>query len=182
MSRIGNRILTLPPAVNIQVAPGNVVTVSGPKGELTAKFSPLITITVDANTNTIKTTRANEIKHTKQLHGTTNSLIANMIEGVSQGFSKSLEIVGVGYKANLNGNKLVLNLGYSHPVELEIPASISVEAPKPTQVVIKGIDKQLVGAFAANIRAYRKPEPYKGKGIKYSDEHIIRKEGKAAGK
>lgn len=182
MSRIGNRILTLPEAVNIKVAPGNVVTISGPKGALTSQFSPLITIIVDEAAKTIKTIRANEIKHTKQLHGTTNSLLANMIEGVSQGFSKSLEIIGVGYKANLNGNKLVLNLGYSHPVELEIPASISVEAPKPTQVIIKGIDKQLVGAFAANIRAYRKPEPYKGKGIKYSDEHIIRKEGKAAGK
>lgn len=182
MSRIGNRILTLPEMVKINIAPNNVVTVSGPKGELSAQFSPLITIKHNETTKSIQTLRANELKHTKQLHGTTNSLLANMIEGVAHGFSKSLDIVGVGYKANLNGNKLILNLGYSHPIELEIPSSIKVESPKPTQVIISGIDKQLVGAFAANIRAYRKPEPYKGKGIKYTNEHIIRKEGKAAGK
>lgn len=180
MSRIGNRILTIPQGVEINVAPDNTVSIKGPKGQLTQKFSPLIKISIEGSE--LKTVRANEIKHTKQLHGTTNSLLAGMITGVDQGFKKELQIVGVGYRANLQGNKLNLALGYSHPIEYLIPQGISVEVPKPTSVIIQGIDKQLVGQVAADIRAYRKPEPYKGKGVKYADEFIIRKEGKAAGK
>lgn len=180
MSRIGNRLLAIPAGVEINISDDNTVTVKGPKGTLTQKFAPVIKIEVkDGN---VITTRANEVKHTKQLHGTTNSLIQGMLTGVSDGFTKELTIIGVGYKANLVGNKLNLALGYSHPIEYLIPQGITVEVPKPTQVIITGIDKQLVGEVAANIRAYRKPEPYKGKGVKYSDEHIIRKEGKAAGK
>ncbi|ATZ16174.1 large subunit ribosomal protein L6 [Entomoplasma freundtii] len=182
MSRIGNRLLSIPEGVEVTLEPNNTVIVKGPKGELSQKFSPLITIEIDQESRTVKTLRANEIKHTKQLHGTTNSLIAGMLEGVSKGFEKNLQIVGVGYKANLNGKKLGLSLGFSHPVECEIPEGLTVEVPKPTNIIIRGINKQLVGEFAANIRAYRKPEPYKGKGIKYADEKIIRKEGKAAGK
>jgi large subunit ribosomal protein L6 len=180
MSRIGNRILTIPQGVEVNIIPDNTVTVKGPKGQLTQKFSPLITISL--KDTELTTTRANENKHTKQLHGTTNSLIQGMIIGVNSGFKKELQIIGVGYKAILAGNKLNLALGYSHPIEYLIPQGIVVEVPKPTSVLISGIDKQLVGEVAANIRAYRKPEPYKGKGIRYIDEFVIRKEGKAAGK
>ncbi|ATG97185.1 50S ribosomal protein L6 [Mesoplasma lactucae] len=180
MSRIGNRSLTLPAGVEISVAANNEVTVKGPKGTLIKEFSPLITI--DVKDGAVTTTRANEQKHTKQLHGTTNSIIKGMIEGVSNGFSKELQIVGVGYRAQLAGNKLNLSLGFSHPVAYDIPEGITIEVPKPTIVIVKGIDKQLVGQVAADIRSYRRPEPYKGKGVRYADEHIIRKEGKAAGK
>jgi len=180
MSRIGNRILTIPEGVTVEVAPTNEVTVKGPKGTLTQKFSPLITISVEGNT--LKTTRANEVKHTKQLHGTTNSLLAGMLTGTKDGFKKELVIVGVGYRAALAGNKINLSLGYSHPVEYMIPEGITVTIAKPTEIMIEGIDKQLVGQVAADIRAYRRPEPYKGKGVRYKDEVIIRKEGKAAGK
>ncbi|AXK51023.1 50S ribosomal protein L6 [Spiroplasma alleghenense] len=180
MSRIGNRVLSIPAGVEVRVEAGNNVTVKGSKGELKATFAPVIEIKVE--NNTVSTIRANEIKHTKQLHGTTNSLLQGMIEGVSQGFVKELQIVGVGYRAALAGNKINLSLGYSHPIEYEIPKGILVEIAKPTEIKISGIDKQLVGEVAANIRAYRRPEPYKGKGVKYKDEYIIRKEGKAAGK
>ncbi|AHI54144.1 50S ribosomal protein L6 [Spiroplasma sabaudiense Ar-1343] len=180
MSRIGNRVLTIPNGVEVKVEAGNKVSIKGSKGELQATFAPVIEIKVE--NNTVSTIRANEIKHTKQLHGTTNSLIQGMLEGVSQGFVKELQIVGVGYRAALAGNKINLSLGYSHPVEYIVPEGITVEIPKPTEIKISGIDKQLVGEVAANIRAYRRPEPYKGKGIKYKDEYIIRKEGKAAGK
>lgn len=180
MSRIGNRILAIPAGVEIKVEPGNVVTIKGSKGELKQTFSTLIEIKVEGSN--LSTLRKNEEKHTKQLHGTTNSLIQGMLTGVSEGFVKELEIVGVGYRAALAGDKINLSLGFSHPVEYPIPKGITVEIPKPTQVKISGIDKQLVGEVAANIRAYRRPEPYKGKGVKYKDEHIIRKEGKAAGK
>ncbi|QEH62313.1 50S ribosomal protein L6 [Spiroplasma chinense] len=179
MSRIGNRILTIPAGVEIKNN-SNVVTVKGPKGELTQKFSPLIDIIVEGSE--LKTTRKNEVKHTKQLHGTTNSLLQGMLTGVSEGFVKELEIVGVGYRAALAGNKINLSLGFSHPVEYIVPQGITVEIPKPTEIKISGIDKQLVGEVAANIRGYRRPEPYKGKGVKYKNEKIIRKEGKAAGK
>jgi large subunit ribosomal protein L6 len=180
MSRIGNRILTIPAGVEVKIEPGNVVTVKGSKGELKQTFSTLIDIKVDGTE--LSTVRQNEDKHTKQLHGTTNSLLEGMLTGVSAGFVRELEIVGVGYRAALAGNALNLSLGFSHPVAYQIPNGITVEVPKPTQIKISGIDKQLVGEVAANIRAYRRPEPYKGKGVKYKDEHIIRKEGKAAGK
>ncbi|MBY7703522.1 50S ribosomal protein L6 [Vibrio harveyi] len=180
MSRIGNRILAIPSGVEITVSADNTVTVKGSKGTLSKQFSPLISIEVADNQ--VATKRSNEQKHTKQLHGTTNSLLSGMITGVNEGFKKELVITGVGYKAAINGQKLNLSLGYSHPIEFMIPEGVTIQAPKPTELVITGIDKQLVGEVAANIRAYRKPEPYKGKGIKYKDEIIIRKEGKAAGK
>ncbi|WP_031542191.1 50S ribosomal protein L6 [Mesoplasma photuris] len=180
MSRIGNRILAIPAGVEITIAADNTVTVKGPKGTLTKKFADVIKISQEEGNLT--TVRANEVKHTKQLHGTTNSLLQGMLTGVSEGFKKELSIIGVGYKAAINGSVINLSLGFSHPVNYEIPEGITVEAPKPTELIITGIDKQLVGEVAANIRAYRKPEPYKGKGVRYKDEHIIRKEGKAAGK
>ncbi|AJM72132.1 50S ribosomal protein L6 [Mycoplasma yeatsii] len=180
MSRIGNRILAIPSGVEITVSADNTVTVKGSKGTLSKQFSPLISIEVADNQ--VATKRANEQKHTKQLHGTTNSLLSGMITGVNEGFKKELIITGVGYKAAVNGQKLNLSLGYSHPIEYIIPEGVTIQAVKPTELVITGIDKQLVGEVAANIRAYRKPEPYKGKGIKYKNEIIIRKEGKAAGK
>lgn len=180
MSRIGNRVLTIPAGVEVKLEPNNVVTIKGPKGELKQTFFSCVEIKVEGSE--LKTIRKNEIKHTKQLHGTTNSLLEGMLTGVSQGFVKELEIVGVGYRAALAGDKLNLSLGYSHPVEYHIPKNITVEVPKQTEIKISGIDKQLVGEVAANIRAFRKPEPYKGKGVKYKNEYILRKEGKAAGK
>ncbi|AGR41599.1 50S ribosomal protein L6 [Spiroplasma taiwanense] len=180
MSRIGNRVLTIPPGVEVKNEGNNVVIIKGPKGELKQTFSTLIEIKVDGTE--LKTLRINEQKHTKQLHGTTNSLLEGMLVGVHTGFVKELEIVGVGYRAALAGDKINLSLGFSHPVEYLIPKGITVEIPKPTEIKISGIDKQLVGEVAANIRAYRRPEPYKGKGVKYKNEKIIRKEGKAAGK
>ncbi|WP_434343810.1 50S ribosomal protein L6 [Mycoplasma sp. 06067-C1-B144P-99-0482-3] len=180
MSRIGNRLLQIPNGVEVKIAENNLVTITGSKGTLSKQFSPLIKIEVEENK--LITKRLNEQKHTKQLHGTTNSLLQGMLTGVSEGFKKELQITGVGYKAAVNGSKLNLSLGYSHPVEFEIPDGVVIQAVKPTELAISGIDKQLVGQVAANIRAYRKPEPYKGKGIKYKNETIIRKEGKAAGK
>ncbi|UKS53891.1 50S ribosomal protein L6 [Mycoplasma feriruminatoris] len=180
MSRIGNRLLQIPNGVEVKIAENNLVTITGSKGTLSKQFSPLIKIEVEENK--LITKRLNEQKHTKQLHGTTNSLLQGMLVGVSEGFKKELQITGVGYKAAVNGSKLNLSLGYSHPVEFEIPNGVLIQAVKPTELLITGIDKQLVGQVAANIRAYRKPEPYKGKGIKYKNETIIRKEGKAAGK
>ncbi|ABC01554.1 MULTISPECIES: 50S ribosomal protein L6 [Mycoplasma mycoides group] len=180
MSRIGNRLLQIPNGVEVKIAENNLVTITGSKGTLSKQFSPLIKIEVEENK--LITKRLNEQKHTKQLHGTTNSLLQGMLTGVSEGFKKELQITGVGYKAAVNGSKLNLSLGYSHPVEFEIPDGVVIQAVKPTELAITGIDKQLVGQVAANIRAYRKPEPYKGKGIKYKNETIIRKEGKAAGK
>ncbi len=180
MSRIGNKTITIPSGVEIELKEGNEVTVKGPKGTLTRQFSPLINISVEDGI--IACARANEAKHTKQLHGTTRALLANMIEGVHEGFTKELELVGIGYKAAISGNKLTLNLGYANPVEYEVEAGVSVECPKITQIKVSGIDKQRVGEVAANIRNFRKPEPYKGKGIKYKNEHIRRKEGKTAAK
>ncbi|ASP28697.1 50S ribosomal protein L6 [Spiroplasma corruscae] len=180
MSRIGNRVLPIPAGVEVNVDQDNVVTIKGPKGELKQSFSPLIKITVEDQK--ITTVRVNEIKHTKQLHGTTNSLLEGMLVGTHKGFLKELDIVGVGYRAALAGNKINLSLGFSHPVEYIIPEGITVEIPKPTEIKIAGINKQLVGQVAADIRAYRRPEPYKGKGVKYREEKIIRKQGKAAGK
>ena len=179
MSRIGNRELKVPENVTIEVN-DNVVTVKGPKGELTHKFDSFLTIKVEDGSVTIE--RANDSKKVKEMHGTTNALIKNMIEGVSNGFSKGLEIIGVGYSFNVKGNTLVVKAGYSHPVEVKIPEGLTIESVSNTEIVVKGISKELVGEFAANVRKIRKPEPYKGKGIRYKGEYIRRKEGKKASK
>ena len=180
MSRIGNKIINVPEGVTVEVATDNTVTVKGAKGTLVRKFSPVITIEQDANVITVK--RSSDAKKDKQLHGTTRALLANMVEGVSNGFKKELEIVGIGYRGQMKGNKLVLNIGYSHQVEIEAEEGVTIETPSQTQIVVSGISKERVGQVAAEIRAVRKPEPYKGKGIKYVNERIIRKEGKTAGK
>ena len=180
MSRIGNKTITIPSGVEVNVTEGNEVTVKGPKGTLTRQFSPLITIKIEDNT--ITCIRANEEKATKQLHGTTRALINNMIVGGNENYTKILEIEGIGYKATLEGTKLVLNLGYSHPISYDPEPGIKVEVPNANTIIVSGIDKQRVGEIAALIRSYRKPEPYKGKGIRYKGEHIIRKEGKTAAK
>ncbi|MBR2802867.1 MAG: 50S ribosomal protein L6 [Erysipelotrichaceae bacterium] len=179
MSRIGNKTITIPAGVEFSVN-GNEVTVKGPKGTLTRQFSPLISIENDNGTLTC--VRANEEKHTKQLHGTTRALLNNMIVGVTNGFSKKLIVDGIGYRAAMAGNTLTMNLGYSHEIKYVVEEGVKVECPKANEIVVSGIDKQRVGEVAANIRAFRKPEPYKGKGIHYEDEHIRRKEGKTAGK
>ncbi len=177
MSRIGNRVLNLPSNVTLTVD-GNKVTVKGPKGELSTEVNKHITVEVKENEVVI--TRDND--NYKNFHGTANANIKNMIVGVSEGFEKKLEAVGVGYRFNLKGNNLVVTAGYSHPVEVSIPAGIKLEVPSNTELFVRGADKQLVGEFAANVRKIRKPEPYKGKGIRYTDEHIIRKVGKKAAK
>ena len=178
MSRIGNKTITIPSGVEINVADGNEVTVKGPKGTLSRKFDPRMEIAIEDGTITVK--RPNDEKHVKQLHGTTRALLHNMVVGVSEGFKKELEIVGVGYRAAVAGNELTLNMGYSHPVVIKVEDGLTVEVPKNQQIIVSGIDKQRVGELAANIRAVRKPEPYKGKGIAYKGEHIRRKEGKTA--
>ena len=175
MSRIGNRIIKVPEGVTVTETDGEVI-VKGPKGEL--KQVMLKDITMKQVDNEITLERKNEAA--KAMHGTMNSLITNMIIGVTKGYEKALEIVGVGYRFNVQGNKLVINAGYSHPVEMIIPEGLTVTAESNTEITIKGIDKVLVGEFAANVRKVRKPEPYKGKGIRYKDEHIRRKEGKKA--
>ena len=180
MSRIGNKAIPVPAGVTVSVAEGNLVTVKGSKGELSFQFNSELEICVSATEVLVK--RPNDSKEMKTIHGTTRALINNMVIGVSQGFKKSLEINGVGYRAALQGNKLVVSAGYSHNIEMEVPAGLKVELPKNTNIVISGIDKQLVGQFAAEIREIRKPEPYKGKGIKYDYETIRRKEGKTAKK
>ncbi|MCI9654014.1 MAG: 50S ribosomal protein L6 [Acholeplasmatales bacterium] len=180
MSRIGNKAITLPAGVTVDVQAKNFVNVKGPKGELSFQFNSELEIATEGSECVVK--RPNDTKTMKMMHGTTRALLHNMVVGVSDGFKKVLEINGVGYRAALQGNKVVVSAGYSHPVELEIPKGLKVELPKNTQIIISGIDKQLVGQFAAEIREVRKPEPYKGKGIKYSDEHIRRKEGKTAKK
>lgn len=180
MSRIGNKAITIPAGVEINIKDGNEVTVKGPKGTLTRQFASILDIKVEENILTV--VRPNEEKHTKQLHGTTRALLFNMVEGVTNGFSKTLELVGIGFRSAVSGNKLTLNIGYSHPVEFEIEEGIKVECKSATEIVVSGIDKQRVGEVAANIRAARKPEPYKGKGIRYQGEYVRRKEGKTAGK
>ena len=180
MSRIGNKAITIPAGVEVTIGAGNEVTVKGPKGTLTRQFNPNLSISIEAGVLTVA--RPNEEKHTKQLHGTTRALIFNMIEGVSKGYEKVLTIVGIGYRAAVGGNKLTLNVGYSHPVEIYFDKDLEVTCPSVTEIVVKGIDKQRVGELAANIRAVRKPEPYKGKGISYKGEKIRRKEGKTSAK
>ena len=179
MSRIGNRVITIPSEVNVTLD-GNKLTVKGPKGELTREFNKLINIEVKDNELTCK--RANEDLLTKSIHGTTNALIKNMIEGVSKGFVKELEAVGVGYRFAVSGNKITVSAGYSNPVIVEVPTGLTVESPTNTELKISGIDNQKVSEFAANVRKIRKPEPYKGKGIRYKGEVIRRKEGKKASK
>ena len=180
MSRIGNKAITLPAGVSVEVAAGNLVTVKGPKGELSFQFNSELEIATEGSECVVK--RPNDTKVMKMMHGTTRALLNNMIVGVSVGFKKTLDIIGVGYRAQLQGNVLVVSAGYSHTVEMPVPAGLKVELPKNTQIIISGIDKQLVGQYAAEIREIRKPEPYKGKGIKYSDEQVRRKEGKTAKK
>lgn len=175
MSRVGNRILKVPAGVTVSVD-GNKVTVKGPKGELSTEINEHIT--VDVNDAEVKLTRDNELY--KKDHGTANAHINNMINGVTEGFEKKLESVGVGYRFQVKGKEIVVTAGYSHPVNVEIPEGISVESPSNTELFVRGIDKKLVGDFAAKIRDIRRPEPYKGKGIRYADEHIRRKEGKKA--
>ena len=179
MSRIGNRELTVPENVTVTNENG-CITVKGPKGELSLTLNPNIDVKVEDNKVTV--IRNSDIKKTKQMHGTTNALIANMIEGVSKGYEKALEIIGVGYRFNVKGKELEINAGYSHKVNLAIPEAITVEQVSATEINIKGIDKEAVGKFAAEIREVRKPEPYKGKGIRYKGEHVRRKEGKKASK
>ena len=170
MSRIGNRIITVPEGVTVENI-DNVVTVKGPKGSLQQPM--LKDITMKQTENQITLERKNE--SAKAMHGTMNALIQNMIIGVTKGYEKILEIIGVGYRFNVQGNKLTINAGFSHPVNMEVPAGLTVEANGNTEITIKGIDKVLVGEFAANVRKVRPPEPYKGKGIRYKDEHIRRK-------
>ncbi len=180
MSRIGNKHITLPAGVEVTVAEGNIVTVKGPKGELTRQFNAELTILIEENVLTV--TRPNDTKTIKMLHGTTRALLANMVEGVSKGFTRELEIIGVGYRANKQGDKIVLSLGYSHPIEIVAEPGIEIEVPSQTEIKVSGIDKQRVGEVAANIRKFRQPEPYKGKGVRYKGEQVRRKEGKKAGK
>jgi len=175
VSRIGNKIVVLPAGVEIKQN-GNDITVKGPKGELTRTFSSDITMNIEGNEVTF--TRPNDSKEMKTIHGTTRANFNNMVVGVSEGFQKALELIGVGYRAQLQGKKLVLNVGYSHPVEIEAPAGIEIEVPSNTSVIVKGSDKEVVGELAANILGVRPPEPYKAKGIRYVGEFVRRKEGK----
>lgn len=176
MSRIGIKPITLPAGVEVKVDSNNVVTVKGPKGELQEQVSKLLN--VEINDGVVKVTRDDDSAEKRAQHGLARTLINNMVIGVTEGYSKKLLLVGVGYKAEKKGKKLVMNLGYSHSVEMEDPEGIETEVPDATTVVVKGISKEQVGNYSANIRAWRRPEPYKGKGIKYDGEVIRRKEGK----
>ncbi len=180
MSRIGRSPIAIPAGVDVTIGSENEITVKGPKGTLTKKLHSDMIIEKEGDIIVVK--RPSEIKAHKALHGLTRTLLANMVIGVTDGYEKTLEINGVGYRAQLQGKNLLMNLGYSHPVEMEPADGITIEVPNPNTVIVKGIDKQVVGEFAAKVREKRLPEPYKGKGIKYSDEHIRRKEGKAGGK
>lgn len=180
MSRVGKLPIILPNGVVVKVDSDNVVTVEGGKGTLVKKMPEEILIKQEEQQVIIE--RKNDNKRNKQMHGLTRALIFNMVKGVSDGYQKTLELNGVGYRAQLKGKNIVLNLGYSHPVEISCVEGITYEVPNQTQIIVKGIDKQLVGEVAAKIRQWRKPEPYKGKGIKYSDEIIRRKEGKTGKK
>ncbi|API92385.1 MULTISPECIES: 50S ribosomal protein L6 [Virgibacillus] len=177
MSRIGLKPIEIPQGVEVKFD-GTVITVKGPKGELTRNLHQDIKVNMEGNVITLE--RPSDHKDHRALHGTTRSLINNMVEGVNKGFEKSLEIIGVGYRAQKQGNKVVINAGYSHPVEIDPIDGIEIDVPKNTQLIVKGIDKELVGAIASKIRAIRPPEPYKGKGIRYEGEYVRRKEGKTA--
>ncbi len=180
MSRIGKLPITVPAGVEVTVDSENVITVKGPKGTLTRKLAEDMNIAVEAGVVTV--TRPSDLKRHRALHGLTRTLIFNMVEGVTKGYEKVLEINGVGYRAAKSGNKLTLTLGYSHPVEMIDPEGIETVLEGQNKITVKGIDKEKVGQFAAEIRTKRPPEPYKGKGIKYSDEHIRRKVGKTGKK
>lgn len=179
MSRIGHKVINIPAGTTVDVNT-NVVTVKGPKGELTTTFNPMFTYEINGTELTVK--RPNDLKQTKALHGTTRALLHNMIVGVSEGFKKTLIIVGIGYRAQMRGNDLVLNIGYSHEVVITPEQGVKITCTSATELVVEGCDRQAVGQTAARIRAVREPEPYNGKGIMFKDEHIIRKEGKRAGK
>jgi len=179
VSRIGKKIIDIPKSVTVTLE-GGIVKVKGPKGELQRTIHP--NMKVEMKDDQIEVKRPDDFKENRALHGLTRALIQNMILGVNAEYKKTLDIVGVGYKVELKGENLLLNMGYSHPIYFMPPTGIKLVAPTPTQIVISGIDKQLVGQVAAKIRSIREPEPYKGKGIKYSDEHILRKAGKTAGK
>ena len=179
MSKIGRKPIALPQGVEVKLN-GSHVTVKGAKGTLEMDIVPNIAVSVENGLVTV--TRANETKPVKSAHGMTRALLNNMIIGVSQGFSKTLDIVGVGYRAQMKGKTLSMNLGYSHLVEIDPPAGITFACESPIKIVVSGIDKQLVGQTAANVREWRSPEPYKGKGIRYTDEYVIRKAGKTGGK
>jgi len=179
MSRIGNKPITIPAGVEVTLD-GNVITVKGPKGTLTKELHKNMEVSVNGTEITVK--RPDDEAFNRSLHGLTRTLINNMIEGVEKQFSRTLEVNGVGYRAQLKGKKLVMNLGYSHPVEMDAPEGITFEVPSPNQIIVKGIDKEVVGQTAAVIRTKRPPEVYRGKGIKYAEEHIRRKEGKAGKK
>ena len=176
MSRIGLKPIEVPSGVEVIVNEDNFVEVKGPKGQISEKLNPQMEIKIEDNV--INVVRPSETKRHKSLHGLTRTLISNMVDGVTKGYEKTLVIEGTGYRAAKQGNKLVLNLGYSHPIELEDPAGIEVEVPGPNRIIVKGINKQEVGNFAAVIRDFRKPEPYKGKGIRYENEIVRRKVGK----
>lgn len=176
MSRIGRMPVVVPAGVEVTIN-GNDITVKGPKGTLTRTVHSDMALTMEGNE--ILVTRPSDVKEHRSLHGLTRSLVANMVEGVANGFKKELEINGIGYRAEMQGTKLILTIGYSHKVEMEAIDGITIEVPAPNKIVISGPDKQKVGQFAANVREKRPPEPYKGKGIKYVDEYIRRKEGKA---
>ena len=178
MSRIGNKVIQVPADVTVTVSPENYVVVKGPKGQLEYQYNKELTIILDGSK--IAITRPNDEIFSRKIHGTTRALIQNMITGVVSGFKKQLEIKGVGYRAILQGNIVSLSMGFSHPVELEIPEGVIVTIPKNTDVIIEGIDKQAVGEFAAKIRSVKKPEPYLGKGIRYVGEYVPRKAGKTA--
>ncbi len=179
MSRIGHKVINIPAGTTVEIN-GNVVTVKGAKGTLTQTFSPLFTYEINGSELTVK--RPNDEKQTKALHGTTRALINNMVVGVTEGFKKELVIVGIGYRAALRGSDLVLNVGYSHEVVIKPEEGVKITCPSITEVTVEGSDRQAVGQTAARIRAVREPEPYNGKGIMFKGEHIIRKEGKRAGK
>lgn len=179
MSRIGKRVLVIPTGVNVTVD-GQKVTVKGPKGELSLDL--IKTIGVNVNGNEVTVEKLKDDKFTNQMHGTTNANINNMIKGVSEGYTKGLEIIGVGYRFAVSGNTLTINAGYSHPVKMEVPTGITVKAISNTEIELSGIDKVAIGEFAANIRKVRAPEPYKGKGIRLKGEYVRRKEGKKASK
>jgi large subunit ribosomal protein L6 len=178
MSRIGNKVIQVPADVTISVSPENYVVVKGTQGELEFQFNQMLDIKLDGAE--LSVTRPNDIMFTKKIHGTTRALLNNMVVGVSKGFKKELEIHGVGYRAALKDNTVVLSMGFSHLVELPVPAGVKAEIPKNTQVIISGADKQVVGEFAAKIRSVKKPEPYLGKGIRYVGEYVPRKAGKTA--
>ncbi|SCZ81900.1 50S ribosomal protein L6 [Acidaminobacter hydrogenoformans] len=180
MSRIGRLPITIPGGVTVSVDETNLVTVKGPLGELKEQINKDLKVTIDNGSLTVE--RPSDNKTHRALHGLSRTLINNMVVGVSQGYSKKLKIVGVGYRANKNGNKLELSLGFSHPVVMEDPAGLTTEVPVQTEIIVKGINKQLVGNYAAKIRDWRRPEPYKGKGVRYENENVRRKEGKTGKK